>query len=148
MTITIEKIDLLKERAQITYSEARDLLEQFDGNVVEALIHLEQHNQTTKPQEPNRRSHHTYHHNRDGMEKARGFMSNMHKSRFILKNDENQLINLPLTIATLFTIITMPISLFLLVGTVLTGYKITIVKHDGKKVSIDKVFEVNNEKQE
>ena len=72
MNITIEKIDLLKERAQISYSEARDLLEQFDGNVVEALIHLEQNNQTTKPKEQpaqTRYTRRTHHH--DGMDKAK-----------------------------------------------------------------------------
>ena len=34
----LKKIDILKERANVTYEEARIALEEADGNLVEALI--------------------------------------------------------------------------------------------------------------
>ena len=39
--ITLEKIDIIRERTGITYGEAREALEACAGNVVDALIYLE-----------------------------------------------------------------------------------------------------------
>ena len=40
MEITLEKIELVKDRTGVTYKEAKEALEQADGNVVEAIIRL------------------------------------------------------------------------------------------------------------
>ena len=40
--ITLEKIDIVKERTGVTYAEAKEALELCNGNVVDALIHVEQ----------------------------------------------------------------------------------------------------------
>lgn len=39
--ITLEKIDLVRERTGVSYSEAKDALEASEGNVVDALIYVE-----------------------------------------------------------------------------------------------------------
>ncbi len=39
--ITLEKIDIIRERTGVSYREAKDALERADGNVPEALIDLE-----------------------------------------------------------------------------------------------------------
>jgi hypothetical protein len=39
--ITLEKLDALRERADISYQEAKELLELCNGDVVQALIELE-----------------------------------------------------------------------------------------------------------
>ena len=41
MSINIEQVEKLKERADITYGEAKNALEQCDGNLLEAMIYLE-----------------------------------------------------------------------------------------------------------
>jgi len=41
MQIPLEKIDQLRERAGIGYREAKQILEQADGDLLEALIYLE-----------------------------------------------------------------------------------------------------------
>ena len=41
MEITIEKIDLVKDRTGCTYAEAKEALEKAEGNVVDAIIALE-----------------------------------------------------------------------------------------------------------
>jgi len=40
----LEKVDLIRERMNVSYLEARQALEQADGNVVEALVLLEKNN--------------------------------------------------------------------------------------------------------
>lgn len=41
MEISLEKIDIIRERSGVTYAEAREILLETDGDVVEALIRLE-----------------------------------------------------------------------------------------------------------
>ena len=39
--ITLEKIDIIKERTGVSYTDAKEALEQCDGDVVNALIYIE-----------------------------------------------------------------------------------------------------------
>ncbi len=41
MEISLEKIDLLRERTGVSYREAREVLNETEGNVIEALVLLE-----------------------------------------------------------------------------------------------------------
>ena len=42
--ITLEQIDLIMKRANVTYTEAKEALEKCGGDTVEALIYLESMN--------------------------------------------------------------------------------------------------------
>ena len=42
MEITLEKIELVKDRTGVTYKEAKEALEAADGNVVDAIVAIEQ----------------------------------------------------------------------------------------------------------
>ena len=46
--ITLEKLDLVRERTNMSYKEAKDLLEKCNGDVLEALIAWEELKPTTK----------------------------------------------------------------------------------------------------
>lgn len=39
--ITLEKIDIVKERTGVTYTEAKEALEASNGNVIDALVYVE-----------------------------------------------------------------------------------------------------------
>lgn len=41
MEITLEKVDLVRERTKASYSEAKEALEKTNGDVVEAIIYFE-----------------------------------------------------------------------------------------------------------
>ncbi len=43
MTSELEKIDIIRARLGVSYKEARSALEEADGDVVQALVHLEEH---------------------------------------------------------------------------------------------------------
>ncbi|MDA8235863.1 MAG: DUF4342 domain-containing protein [Clostridia bacterium] len=47
MSIDLEKIDLIKERMDISYREAKEALEENEGDVIGALAYLEEKNQTS-----------------------------------------------------------------------------------------------------
>ena len=40
MEVTLEKIELVKDRTGVTYKEAKEALEAADGNVVDAIVRL------------------------------------------------------------------------------------------------------------
>jgi len=42
---TLKKINILKERANLSEEEAKELLERFNGDLIEALIHCEREKQ-------------------------------------------------------------------------------------------------------
>ena len=42
MEITLEKIELVKDRTGVTYAEAKKALEDADGSVVDAIIAIEE----------------------------------------------------------------------------------------------------------
>ncbi|WP_454053571.1 DUF4342 domain-containing protein [Clostridium sp. Marseille-Q7071] len=46
--ITLEKIDMLRERVNITYSEAKRVLELCNGDVLEALVYIEEEKKKKK----------------------------------------------------------------------------------------------------
>ena len=41
MEVTLEKIELVKDRTGVTYKEAKEALEAADGNVVDAIVSIE-----------------------------------------------------------------------------------------------------------
>ena len=153
MSVSIEKIDLLKERTNVSYSEAQEVLQKFDGNVVEALIYLESANRTntkgstshTKNQAHTREN---IHHDKFRQHKKtfKKVLSRLHATHLLIKNDKDSLINLPLTIALPLVLFTLPISIFVLIGVALTGHKIAIVKPNGINFSINQVVEFVDDK--
>ena len=42
MEITLEKIELVKDRTGVSYKEAKEALEAADGSVVDAIISIEE----------------------------------------------------------------------------------------------------------
>ena len=42
--ITLEKVDMVRERTKVTYAEAKEALEACEGDVLEALIYIEKNN--------------------------------------------------------------------------------------------------------
>jgi hypothetical protein len=156
MSVTIEKIDLLRERTNISYSEAQEILEKFDGNVVEALISLESNHKTNKyssnsyqtsnEQEQRQYSHKKNDHSRH-KETAMKWLKKLHSTSLAISKNGRSLINLPLTIAIPAILFTLPFSVFVLIGVAITGHSISIKRPNGINFSIDKVMDITENKQ-
>ncbi len=41
MNINLEQIDLLRERANVSYNEARETLQECNNDIIEALVYIE-----------------------------------------------------------------------------------------------------------
>src|ERR1035437_10303675 len=104
MTINLESIEMLRERANVSYEEARAALEKFDGNIVEALIYLEKQDRLKPPP-------------RDIGGKS-GFWATVNKylkigneTKFIVSKDGRIVLDLSLNIVILVTIILPPLTI-------------------------------------
>ncbi len=150
MSVSLEKIDMLMERANISYKEAKEALEQHDGDMVEALISLEASNKTAyaKPGQRPVKNMPRYdgHARRNGkpdndfFEDVRKFFAKMHKTSFVIGNKSKRVLDIPLTIAALLILFTMPVSMFLLILPYLFGFKISILDSEGKNMDFEKAF--------
>ena len=45
-----EKVEKLKEHANVTYEEAREALRHANGDLLDAMVYLEQQGKATKPE--------------------------------------------------------------------------------------------------
>ncbi|HAS73775.1 MAG TPA: hypothetical protein DCS67_06490 [Clostridiales bacterium UBA8960] len=160
MSVSLEKIDMLMERANISYKEAKEALELHDGDMVEALIHLEASNKTAKGKagqkaNGNKGQAHAHVHmrrqgksNSDFMDDVKKFFEKMHKTSFVVGNKSKRILDIPLTIAALLILFTMPVSMFILILPYLFGYKISVLDTEGKNFDFEKAFTFGDEKKD
>ncbi|UNC92994.1 DUF4342 domain-containing protein [Candidatus Contubernalis alkaliaceticus] len=85
MSITLEKIDLLRDRTGATYKEARLALEATGGEVVEALIILEDQSKSWLEEGP-----HT-----DFIARAKEFAQKSADIRISVKSHEKTVVDIP-----------------------------------------------------
>ena len=139
MSIDLQTIDQLRERAQVSYTQAKEALEATDGDILEALIWLEEKgNRTGSTQEPHHDSTDdgpTYHHHRrtrsglsDFGRRLEDGVRDLHQMRFKILKDDVILLNLPATIALILGIVSIPISLIALMAALLLRYRIILEK--------------------
>ena len=155
MSVTIDKIDLLRERTNITYSEAQEILEKFDGNVVEALISLENNNKTLKASNINYNTNNNYQHQRRHHQQRQDYskhkdtamkwLKKLHTTYLAISKRGKSIINLPLTIAIPLTLFTLPFSVFVLIGVAITGHSISIKRNNGINFTIDEVMDITKD---
>jgi Flp pilus assembly protein TadB len=145
----LKKIDILKERANVTYEEARIALEEADGNLVEALIKLEKEDRIRPKQKPQQarserkeRREHPHQAERQAhrdhrREEMRDAGDKLKKHRFVLHKDNQVFLDIPTWVALLVILVTMPFSLFALLLAIIVGYQMQIRSYTGKKYSVD-----------
>lgn len=98
MEITLEKIELVKDRTGVSYKEAKEALEAADGSVVDAIIAIEEGiDEKTKGTftEAGARI----------VERIKEAVRKGNVSRILIKKDEEVLLNLPVNIGIIGTLL-------------------------------------------
>jgi len=120
MNINLEQIDELRKRADVSYEDAKDALERFDGNMVDSLIYLEKNKRIKSCGYQNH--HHGYNHgNGDFFEKVKGLWKKGNKIRFIVTIQDKTLLNLPLAVSLIIAMLTLHYSIVVLVLALIFG---------------------------
>ena len=118
--ISLEQIDLIMQRANVTYSEAKEALEQCNGDTVEALLLLEKANKV----KPNASFSKT--NLNDKGQGFKAFLKKLHTTTFTLTKNERTYLDLPLTITILGAVVCCPFSILALVIAIAYGMKVNI----------------------
>lgn len=147
MEITLEKIDSLRERANVSYAEAKDALEKSGGNMIDAIISLEGENKTvydrakkaqakTKDYQRAQEKKEQYKNNADDfVESLRKLFKSLNETRVIMYNDARVVFDISMTVTLVAAVLAFPISVAIFVIGLLTGNKYKVVKK-GKKDDI------------
>jgi hypothetical protein len=94
MDITLEKIDIIRDRTGVSYKEAKEALEAAEGNVVDALINIEA--------EGNKKWTDTVSESisvkgSEAMDKLKAILSAGNVSRIKVKKDDYVILDIPVT---------------------------------------------------
>ena len=132
MEITLEKIELVKDRTGATYAESKAALEAAEGSVVDAIIALEE----TKNKE---------HDKVDGgslkdspiFAKMKEIVDKGNVSRILISKDGKTIVNFPVTAGVIGAVLVPWGAIFGIVAAVGTQCNIDFVDDKGKVVDID-----------
>lgn len=92
--ITLEKIDIIRERTGVTYREAKDALERAGGNVLEALVELEDKKPGGWTEEFSVKSG-------EVMDKVKEFIHQGNVTKIRVKQDGKTLVEIPVTLGAI-----------------------------------------------
>ncbi|MFL0269923.1 DUF4342 domain-containing protein [Candidatus Clostridium radicumherbarum] len=133
MSVSLEKIDELRKRANVSYEAAKDALEKCNDDLVEALIYLEKQNMVNPQQSTERKN--------SFWETVKKIIRKGNRTKLIIKKHENIVLSMPVTPAVIITIIAPYFTLIVLLIVLLTGHRI---KFQGPKGDCTQVNEVLN----
>ncbi len=134
MDAYLEKIDLIRERAGVSYKVAKDALDQAGGNVVDALIMLEEKNEKGWTDSMGVMGN-------DIIEKLKKIISKGNVTRVILKKDGDVMLNIPITAGAIGVVLAPFVSIIGVSAAIASKASIEIVKDNGEVVDINDMAE-------
>lgn len=129
MEITLEKIELVKDRTGVTYKEAKDALEAADGNVVDAIIAIEETIDEKSAKKIGAQGE-------ELIAKMKETVKRGNVSKILVTKDDETLINIPLNVGLLGTVVAPWGMIAATVAAFGFKCKIEFVKDDGSIVDI------------
>ncbi|WP_243136858.1 DUF4342 domain-containing protein [Alkaliphilus serpentinus] len=134
MDISLEKIDIIRERTGISYKEAREVLEKTNGDIVEALIAIEDKQDKKWTDTINVAGN-------EVVEKLKTLIKKGNVTRIILKKDGEVMLNIPVTAGAVGVVLGPFVSIVGISAALLSKATIEIVKSNGDVVDINDMAE-------
>ena len=115
--ITLEQVDLLMQRAHVSYTEAKEALEQCNGDVIEALLYLEKAEKINTQKSASS----------SNTDKLTSFIDKLNATTFIMRKKERTYVNVPLSVALIAIILCFHVSILAIIIAIIFGVKIAII---------------------
>lgn len=131
MDISLEKIELVKDRTGVSYKEAKEALEKSKGNVVDAIIYIEENidgKNGFKFMEEN-----------EIVEKLKDFVKKGNVSKIVFKKDDEVILNIPVNAGIIGMALAPWPAIGGTVAALITKCKIEIIKDDGEVVDFSEI---------
>ncbi|WP_163195039.1 DUF4342 domain-containing protein [Clostridium thermarum] len=133
MNVTLEMIDMLRQRSNVSYEEAKTALEACGGDMVEALVYLERNNKIKTT---------NYNSTECGfINSVKRLIKKGQETRFLMTKQDKIVINVPVNVVVLTTIFAAPVAIAGVVVGLFTNHRIKFIKPDGGNMEINKVFD-------
>ncbi|QUH21036.1 DUF4342 domain-containing protein [Alkaliphilus sp. B6464] len=132
MDINLEKVDIVRERTGVSYKEAKEALEQNNGDVVESIIAIEEKNGKTWMNTMSLAGN-------EVIEKLKYLIKKGNVSRVMLKRDGEILLNVPVTAGAIGVMLAPIVSLLGVSAAIATKTTIEIIKNNGEIVDINEM---------
>jgi len=122
--ITLEKIDIIRERTGVTYREAKEVLERSNGSVLEALIELDEKKNTNWTEEFSVRSG-------DVIDKVKGLLYEGNVNKISVKSEGRTLVEIPVTFGAIGAMILPHLAVLGVLVAMFKRCTIEVVRNDG-----------------
>lgn len=129
MEITLEKIELVKDRTGVSYKEAKEALEAANGSVVDAIIGIEESIDIKTKSKLGEQSAQI-------VEKIKKAIKKGNVAKIIVKKDGDVLLNLPVSISIIGTVLAPWAAVAGIIAIFGTKCTIELIKDNGDIISI------------
>ena len=141
--ITLEKIDMIRDRTGVSYREAKEALERSNGNVLEALIEIDEKKDTKWTEEFSVRSS-------DVIDRVKGLIHEGNVNKISVKHEGRTLVEIPVAFGAIGA---MMLPHFAVLGVMVAMFKrctIEVVRNDGStvKTEVDSNDKMPNEEKQ
>jgi len=145
MTINLENVDVIRERTGASYKEAKEALEHANGDVLEAIIYLEE-----KPTGTDNFTKGVHDFGKDFGKGVQGFgvdviakLKDMIKkgniTRITLEKDNKVIIDIPVNVGAVGAVLFPPATVVAVIAALATGCAMKITKTDGETIDLKEV---------
>lgn len=131
MTWNLDQIDELKKRANVSYAEAKEAMEQCNGDLLEALIYLETNNKI-KP-EPQ--------HSCGFLSKMKSLFHKGNQTHFIIKKKDRTVLDLSVTITAIVAVCAPYIVVPVLLLALFTGHRMKFEGTNGEDIKVNSTLD-------
>ncbi|MGN0145400.1 MAG: DUF4342 domain-containing protein [Clostridium sp.] len=141
--ITLEQVDKVRERCNVSYSEAKEALEVSNGDVLEAIIYIENNKEKYKKEGQEENS--DYKCNTISIEELKNLIKSLiekgNVTRIKIKKDEKEILDIPVNAgiaASVVAITIPPILAAAVIAAIATQITIEITREDGTVEVVNK----------
>ena len=132
MEITLEKIELVKDRTGVSYKEAKEALEAADGSVVDAIIDIEESIDIKNKSKFAEQSAHI-------VDKVKEAIKKGNVAKIIVKKNDEVIMNLPVNVGIVGTVLAPWAAVAGVVAAFGTKCVIELIKDDGEIIDISEM---------
>ncbi len=141
MSISLEKVDQVIERTGVSYKAAKKALKKRDGNVLNAIIYLEEESKSKKVEEDGDFKQFSQF-SQFGEDISNFFKDIIHKgnvNRITIEKDGKRILDLPVIAGAVGAVLFTPAIIVSLVAAFATGCEMSIHKEDGEVINVKDV---------
>lgn len=128
--ITLDKIDMIRNRTGVSYREAKEALEKSNGNVLEALIEMDEKKDTKWTEEFSVRSE-------EVIEKVKGLIYEGNVNKISVKHEGRTLVEIPVTFGAIGAMVLPHLAVLGVLVAMFKRCSIEVVRNDGSTVATE-----------